>query len=74
MNGKACETNVAAMIRAADAGSSWAAVQAFKGCYAGRTELDQLNFDDFADWYTTKGYSCIPWLELLDLRKWVITE
>lgn len=74
MNGKACETNVAAMIRAADAGSSWAAVQAFKGCYAGRAELDHLNFDDFADWYTTKGYSCIPWLELLDLRKWVITE
>jgi hypothetical protein len=49
-------------------------VQAFKGCYAGRAELDHLNFDDFADWYTTKGYSCIPWLELLDLRKWVITE
>jgi hypothetical protein len=25
--------------------------------------------DDFADWYTSAGYSSIPWLELLDLQK-----
>jgi Ca2+-binding EF-hand superfamily protein len=74
MNGKQCDRDATAIIRAADAGSSWASVQAFRGCYSGRTELDHLNFDDFADWYTKKGYSCIPWLELLDLRKWVITE
>lgn len=74
MNGKHCDADATAIIRAADAGSSWASVQAFRGCYAGRTELDHLNFDDFAEWYTKKGYSCIPWLELLDLRKWVITE
>ena len=74
MDGKPCDRDAAAMTSAADAGSTWASAQAFKGCYSGRTELDHLNFDDFADWYTKKGYSCIPWLELLDLRKWVITE
>ena len=67
-NGKPCDhPNVAA--RAADAGSAWAAGQAFKAS-AG----ESLNFDDFADWYTSKGYSSIPWLELLDLRKWVVME
>lgn len=74
MTGKPCDRDSATMARAADTGSEWASGQAFKGCYAGRKEQDYLNFDDFADWYTRKGYSCIPWLELLDLRKWVITE
>jgi Ca2+-binding EF-hand superfamily protein len=74
MTGKPCDRDSSSMARAADTGSEWASGQAFKGCYAGRTEQEFLNFDDFADWYTRKGYSCIPWLELLDLRKWVITE
>ena len=30
-------------------------------------------FDDFAEWYTQGGYGSIPWLELLDLKKWVLT-
>jgi len=74
MTGKPCDRDAVTMARAANTGSEWATGQAFKGCYAGRKEQDCLNFDDFADWYTRKGYSCIPWLELLDLRKWVITE
>jgi Ca2+-binding EF-hand superfamily protein len=74
MNGRPCSGDHVTMERAADSGSDWAATQAFKGCYSGRKEENYLNFDDFAEWYTRKGFSCIPWLELLDLRKWVITE
>jgi len=73
MDGSPCEMDPSTVSKAAEVGSEWAASQAFKGCFSGRAEEDMLNFDDFADWYTRKGYSCIPWLELLDLRKWVIT-
>ena len=30
---------------------------------------DRISFEEFADWYTNEGY-IIPWIELLDLRKW----
>ena len=29
-----------------------------------------LSFVDFADWYEQGGFHKIPWLELLDIRKW----
>jgi len=74
MNGKPCNGDAGTISNAADKGSTWAAGQAFKGSYSGRKERDHLNFDEFAEWYTRKGYSSIPWLELLDLKKWVITE
>jgi Ca2+-binding EF-hand superfamily protein len=31
---------------------------------------DSITFQDFADWYTAEGHELVPWLELLDLRKW----
>merc|ERR1712138_386078 len=31
---------------------------------------DRISFEEFADWYTNEGYNIIPWIELLDLRKW----
>ncbi len=51
------------------AGSSWASGQAVKGRRA-----DLICFDEFAEWYTHVGYSNIPWLELLDLHKWVLMD
>jgi Ca2+-binding EF-hand superfamily protein len=35
---------------------------------------DRLNFDEFGQWYNDGGYERAPWLELLDLRKWVLVE
>ena len=60
-------------------GSSWATEQVFKSTpinqkviQGGDTEL--INFDSFADWYTKGGFSSISWLELLDLKKWVLAD
>jgi Ca2+-binding EF-hand superfamily protein len=33
-----------------------------------------ISFEEFADWYTDGGYQLIPWLELLDLKKWPYAE
>ena len=55
-------------ISAVDSGASWAVSQAFGPDSSTRL----ISFDDFALWYTKGGYGIIPWLELLDLRKWVI--
>jgi Ca2+-binding EF-hand superfamily protein len=71
MNGTRCEINPTTMARAVEAGSSWAASQAFK---SRRSNPDLICFDEFAEWYTHVGYSNIPWLELLDLHKWVVME
>ena len=30
-----------------------------------------VSFDGFADWYTEGGHRIMPWLELLDLDKWL---
>ena len=29
-------------------------------------------FDDFGNWYNSHGFQLAPWLELLDLSKWVL--
>ncbi|GAG26701.1 unnamed protein product, partial [marine sediment metagenome] len=34
---------------------------------------NRMTFEDFAQWYTVEGFRIIPWLELLDLRKWRMT-
>lgn len=70
-SGLRCERTMSTVARAVEAGSSWAASQAFR---SRRGNRDTLCFDEFAEWYTHVGYSNIPWLELLDLNKWVITE
>eukprot|EP00934_Nitzschia_sp_Nitz4_P003191 Nitzschia sp. Nitz4//scaffold8_size234185//160734//164807//NITZ4_001279-RA/size234185-processed-gene-0.123-mRNA-1//1//CDS//3329559872//3181//frame0 len=69
--GMRCERTMATVARAVEAGSSWAASQAFRNRHGSR---DTICFDEFAEWYTNVGYINIPWLELLDLHKWVITE
>ena len=35
---------------------------------------DRLNFDEFGQWYNDGGFERAPWLELLDLRKWVLID
>lgn len=70
-SGMRCERTMSTVARAVEAGSSWAASQAFRNRRGNR---DTICFDEFAEWYTHVGFSNIPWLELLDLHKWVITE
>ena len=31
---------------------------------------DLISFEEFGTWYTEEGFRVVPWLELLDLRKW----
>lgn len=69
--GMRCERTLSTIARAVEAGSSWAASQAFRNRRGSR---DTICFDEFAEWYTHFGYINIPWLELLDLHKWVITD
>lgn len=57
-------------LSAVDSGASWACSQAF----GSDSNVRLICFDEFAAWYTNGGYSIIPWLELLDLRKWVIVS
>ena len=71
LNGSRCDYSEASLVRAVEAGSSWAAAQAFK---SRRPNEDAISFDEFAEWYTHVGYSNIPWLELLDLHKWVVMD
>jgi len=43
--------------------------------YQWRTQKkDRLNFEEFGRWYNEGGYETAPWLELLDLTKWVLVE
>ena len=69
MSGQKCDTSLSSINRAIEQGCQWASDQAMKGSQ----ESDSLSFDDFAAWYTRIGYGNIPWLELLDLNKWVLT-
>ena len=32
----------------------------------------EISFEDVGNWYNTGGFEIIPWLELLDLRKWCV--
>lgn len=58
---------------AINSGATWVAGHVFGGQDSiNNTSL--IAFDDFAAWYTKGGYGIIPWLELLDLKKWVITS
>jgi hypothetical protein len=68
MNGQKCDMSLASISRAIEMGCRWASDQAMK-CSRGN---DCISFDDFAAWYTRIGFGNIPWLELLDLNKWVL--
>lgn len=34
----------------------------------------EISFEDVGNWYNTGGFEIIPWLELLDLRKWCVAR
>jgi hypothetical protein len=36
--------------------------------------MDRINFDEFGQWYNDGGFERAPWLELLDLNKWVLID
>jgi len=36
-------------------------------------EDDRISYEEFGQWYNEGGFQVIPWLELLDLRKWPTT-
>eukprot|EP00537_Pseudo-nitzschia_pungens_P002481 CAMPEP_0172374362 /NCGR_PEP_ID=MMETSP1060-20121228/55495_1 /TAXON_ID=37318 /ORGANISM="Pseudo-nitzschia pungens, Strain cf. cingulata" /LENGTH=1486 /DNA_ID=CAMNT_0013100997 /DNA_START=320 /DNA_END=4777 /DNA_ORIENTATION=- len=43
--------------------------------YQWRTrKRERLDFEEFGRWYNEGGYETAPWLELLDLTKWVLVE
>ena len=69
LDGTPCATDPASVAKAIEGGTEWAISQVFDAL---KPKDDKLCFDDFADWYTKGGYQSIPWLELLDLRKWVL--
>jgi hypothetical protein len=56
----------------ADSGAVWTAALVFDE--AARQEEATISFDEFAEWYTCGGYKAATWFELLDLKKWVVTE
>jgi len=71
LDGSACNNDKSTIGKAIEAGSDWATSQVFEAL---KPSNGTICFDDFADWYTKGGYQSIPWLELLDLRKWVLQE
>lgn len=71
ITGTRCDRNTPTLIRAVKAGADWAASLAFRD-FDRSKQAPTMSFDDFADWYTSVGYSSIPWLELLDLQKWAM--
>ena len=37
-------------------------------------KADRIDFDEFGEWYNEGGFEIAPWLELLDLKKWVLVD
>eukprot|EP00956_Cyclotella_meneghiniana_P042986 scaffold249373_cov118-Cyclotella_meneghiniana.AAC.4 len=71
LDGGSCPNDNDSLVRAIEMGSEWASSQVFDAL---KPSNGKVCFDDFADWYTKGGYQSIPWLELLDLNKWVLGE
>jgi len=70
MNGGICQKSAATLSQAVTSGAEWAANAAFEDV-EGRTKgggTPTISFDDFADWYTAKGFGSIPFLELSTFR------
>jgi hypothetical protein len=38
--------------------------------FVGDKNVRKVSFDQFGQWYNSKGFVVLPWLELLDLSKW----
>lgn len=73
MNGGHCDKSPETLSRAVTSGAEWAASMAFEGRTAKNGGPPTISFDDFASWYTNKGFQSTPWLELIDLNKWLFT-
>jgi hypothetical protein len=71
LSGEKCDKSLKSISMAVEMGCRWASEQAMKGVHGSH---DTITFDDFAHWYSTKGYQAIPWLELLDLNKWALGD
>ena len=69
MSGEKCDNSIKTISQAVDMGCEWATGKVMKDRIR-----DTISFDDFADWYTRVGHSHIPWVELLDLSKWVLVD
>jgi hypothetical protein len=54
------------MFHAVDNGASWTQSHVLN-----RPNKLYVTFDEFAEWYTEGGYTVAPWLELLDLSKFI---
>ncbi len=37
-------------------------------------KVEKVKFDHFSKWYNEGGFQMAPWLELLDLHKWVLAD
>lgn len=75
--GEKAEGNIA-LARVICGTSSWATEEIFNATPSEKKEIkegtEHIDFDKFADWYTRGGYNRIAWLELLDLKKWVLVD
>ncbi len=37
-------------------------------------QVGKIKFENFSEWYNEGGFETAPWLELLDLNKWVLAD
>jgi hypothetical protein len=74
LKGGPCDQESSTITGASCRGSDWATGEAFGAASKAGGDDEAMTFDSFAEWYTSVGYTSIPWLELLDLRKWVFTS
>jgi hypothetical protein len=37
-------------------------------------QVEKIKFENFSEWYNEGGFETAPWLELLDLNKWVLAD
>jgi len=57
------------MFHAVDNGASWTQSHVLNSFHV--KDKSYVTFDEFAEWYTEGGYTVAPWLELLDLSKFI---
>jgi hypothetical protein len=74
-SGEQVERKSATICKAVKAGAEWATALAFRGLESNSQSFPVLmTFDHFAAWYTSEGHESIPWIELIDLGKWVVAD
>jgi Ca2+-binding EF-hand superfamily protein len=68
------KSTVPSLPKVSHIGCSWATAQVFNSDAVRRSGSDRICFEAFASWYTKGGHTNIQWLELLDLRKWILAD